>query len=83
MSKGTVSTLLNKIYEFKSMTNEDAATQKRIIRLQLTLKTGLSMSKFTSISNDSEDEVKKVVTVLRSPEFGLTAFPFDEYLAQK
>ncbi|MBF0564666.1 MAG: hypothetical protein HQK89_05430 [Nitrospirae bacterium] len=82
MQRGIVYTLLNKIYEYKKISQSDDDTRKRIIRLQLTLRTGLSMSKFTISSTDSPKELKRIVGVLQTPDFGLYGFPFEEYLAE-
>ncbi|MBN1698750.1 MAG: hypothetical protein JW881_14640 [Spirochaetales bacterium] len=79
MGTGTVFRLLNDIFKFKQLDGEFAETKKRIIRIRLSLATGLSVKKFTPTSPDTSDELNKIVAALKKPEFGCADFPFDTY----
>jgi len=82
MNKGIVKKLLYEVYSFKSpsfIEGSDAIAHQRIIKLQLTLKTGLSMNKYSDSSIDSIDEVNRIINVLKSPEFGLEYFKWENY----
>ena len=78
-SKGQIYKLLNKAFEFKNIKGDFAESKKRVIKIQLTLKTGLSMNKFTDNSEDSTEELSKIIEALKSPEFGLQGFPFGQF----
>lgn len=65
--------------DFKGFPEGAPDPGKNIIKLQLTLKTGLSLSGYSHDSADSPEDVRKVVTALRGPEFGLSGFPFEKY----
>ncbi|MBF0473586.1 MAG: hypothetical protein HQK91_09835 [Nitrospirae bacterium] len=80
MEKGIVRKLLKEVYRFKNIDSIDALAHQRIIKLQLTLKTGLSMSKYSETSIDSQDEFLRIIDVLKNPEFGLTKFKFDQFI---
>lgn len=79
MHTGYVYKLLNDIYAYLGEDDSFAETKQRIIRIRLSLKTGLSMNKFTSTSDDSRDEIIKILEILKSPEFSLAGFPFEQY----
>ncbi|MFH1242139.1 MAG: hypothetical protein V1689_07225, partial [Pseudomonadota bacterium] len=79
MAKGVISNLLNKVYEYKKIEGDLSDVKKRIIRLQLSLKTGLSLNKYAEETNDSPEDVKKVINALKNPEFELEGFPFRSF----
>ena len=79
MHKGYVNTILNDVYTYLGLIGSFAETKQRIIRIRLSLKTGLSMNKYTEQSEDKQEEVLKILEALKSPEFGLTEFPFQRY----
>jgi hypothetical protein len=79
MRTGIVVKLLDDIYKFKKIEGDFAETKKKIIRIRLSLATGLSMNKFTVTSPDTAEEVNKIINVLKQPEFGLDSFPFTRY----
>jgi hypothetical protein len=76
---GTICRLLEEAYSFKKITSDDDEKQRRQIRLQLSVKTGLSMNRFTRFSKDSSEDINKVIRILKAPEFGLSGFDFDKY----
>ncbi len=80
MAKGQINRLLKKIYEYKKIEGELAETKKRIIRLQLSLKTGLSLNNYNQETDDPPEEIKKIIDTLKNPEFDLKGFPFDSFL---
>lgn len=79
MNKGVIYSLLNDVYDFLGLNDDFAETKQRIVRIRLSLKTGLSMNKYLPDSRDPPAEVSKIVEVLKAPEFGLDKFPFKNY----
>lgn len=79
MHKGSIYKLLNDVYASLGIIGEFADTKQRIIRIRLSLKTGLSMNKYTSESEDTKEEILKILKALKSPEFSLQDFPFSTY----
>lgn len=79
MKQGVVYKLLNDIYQYLGIAGDFAETKQRIIRIRLSLKTGLSMNKFLQASDDNEEEVLRIIEALKSPEFGLQNFSFNKY----
>lgn len=80
MQVGLVNALLNDVFEFKKLNGPTGDTKKNIIKLQLAIKTGLSLSRFTAYTADSSEDVIKIVSTLKNPEFGLIGFPFEKYM---
>jgi len=80
MQKGSVDKLLKAVYTHLGLNDNFAETKQRIIRIRLSLKTGLSMNRYTEQSEDSKEDLSKILNSLKSPEFGLTGFPFQNYL---
>lgn len=77
MAVGKINEILNKVYEYKNIDIDSgyAIAKQRIIRIRLSLATGLSMKKFTAESDDSEIEIKRILEALKGEEFGLENFP--------
>jgi len=50
--------------------------KKRIVRVQISLKTGLNLNGYTPQSEDSEADIKKVLGVIKGPEIGLKDYTY-------
>jgi len=74
--KGAVYHILNDAYKqiSKGYLND---VRKRIINMQISIKTGLNLNTFNEDTNDSEDDIKKILTIIRGPEIGLKDFDYD------
>jgi len=51
--------------------------RKRIIRLQISLKTGLNLSDYKPDTLDQEEDIKKILDAVRSPEVGLKDYQYN------
>ncbi|MBN2737197.1 MAG: hypothetical protein JXR70_09470 [Spirochaetales bacterium] len=82
MSRGKVHELLNEVYQYKNINSDNgyAEAKQRIIRIRLSLATGISMKKFTPDSDDSDSDVERIVSALKGEEFGLQGFSFADAL---
>jgi hypothetical protein len=76
MRKGAIHSILNKTYEQVCKGYLDDV-RKRIINMQISIKTGLNLNTCTKDTEDSEEDIKKVLEVIRGPEIGLKDFEYD------
>jgi len=76
MQEGTVYQLLENVYKHLGIAGDFAETKKRMIRIRLSLKTGLSINRYNLHSVDMPEDVYKIIDALKSPEFGLKDFSF-------
>ena len=74
--KGAVAKILHDVYAALCNGNSDEV-KKRIVRVQLSLKTGLNLKSYTPDSEDSEDDIKKILTVIKGPEIGLKDYTYE------
>lgn len=74
--KGAIFRILEDVYT-KSCNGYMDDVKKRIMRLQLTLRTGLNLKDYTPDSSDSREDIERLVAVVRGPEVGLTDYVFD------
>jgi hypothetical protein len=64
--RGVVNSLLEELFKKKKLEGEFAKQKRNLLKIQLSLKTGLSINKFTPNSFDSEDEINKISEVLKN-----------------
>ena len=76
MRKGAVIGILNETYNQVCKGYLDDV-RKRIINMQISIKTGLNLNTYNQDSEDSEEDIKKVLDVIRGPEIGLKDFKYD------
>jgi hypothetical protein len=74
--KGAVFNILNEVYKAVCAGNQMDEVRKRIVRVQIALKTGLNMGSYGPETMDVEAEIKKVLEVVRGPEIGLKNFEY-------
>ncbi|MBN1797913.1 MAG: hypothetical protein JW822_05030 [Spirochaetales bacterium] len=74
--KGAVAKILHDVYAALCNGQSDEV-KKRILRVQISLKTGLNLKSYTPDSNDSEEDIKKILTVIRGPEIGLKDYRYE------
>ncbi len=74
--KGAINNILNETYNqiCKGYLDE---VRKRIIKMQISIKTGFNLNMFSEDSSDSEEDINKILDVIRGPEIGLKDFKFD------
>jgi len=73
--KGAIHDILEDVYT-RACTGYMSDVKKRIMRLQLTLKTGLNLGDFGPATSDKKEDIEKLLAVVRGPEIGLTDFTF-------
>jgi hypothetical protein len=74
--KGAVFKIIEDVYA-KTCTGFMADAKKSIIKLQLTVKTGLNLGNYTHDSMDKKEDIEKLLAVVRTPEIGLTNYHFN------
>lgn len=75
MATGTIYNIIEKAAEMKSG-GKNVERTKLLLKMRLTTQTGLSMQKYSPTSQDADDEVEKVLKVIRSPIIGLSNFSY-------
>jgi hypothetical protein len=73
--KGAIHGILEDVYA-KACTGYMSDVKKRIMRLQLALKTGLNLGDFGPDSKDKREDIEKLLVVVRGPEVGLDHYEF-------
>jgi hypothetical protein len=73
--KGAVNKILNDVYDALCDGQSDEV-KKRIVRVQLSLKTGLNLKNYTPDSVDSEADIKRILDVIKGPEIGLKNYRY-------
>ncbi|MBN2441364.1 MAG: hypothetical protein JXJ04_08455 [Spirochaetales bacterium] len=76
--KGEIFRILQDVYRVRCSNNKMSDVQKRIIRVQISLKTGLNLRDFTPESLDTPEDIQKVLNVVRGPEIGLRDYSYRE-----
>ena len=73
MEKGEIYRILQDVYKVRCSGSMNDV-RKRIIRVQISLKSGLNLRDYTPDSMDTDEEIQKVLTVIRGPGIGLTDY---------
>ena len=75
MGKGEIYRILQDVYKVRCSGSMNDV-RKRIIRVQISLKTGLNLRDYTPESFDSTEDIQKVLNVIKGPGIGLTEYEY-------
>lgn len=75
MQKGVIYKMLQDVYNVRC-SGSMADVRKRIIRMQISLKTGLNLNEYTPETLDSEDEIQRVLNVIKGSGIGLENYEY-------
>jgi hypothetical protein len=75
VAKGTVYNILQDVYQARCFGEMDLVRQ-RIIRVQISLKTGLNLRDYTPETEDSEEDIQRILDIVRGPGIGLRDYEY-------
>ena len=77
MGKGEIYKILQDVYKVRC-SGSLYEVRQRIIRMQISLRTGLNIRDYSPESMDSEEDIQKVLGVVRGPGIGLTDYEYQK-----
>jgi hypothetical protein len=76
VAKGAVYKILQEVYKARCLGDMDIVRQ-RIIRVQISLKTGLNLRDYTPETEDSEEDIQRILDIVRGPGIGLRDYEYN------
>ena len=75
MQKGVIYKILQDVYKVRC-SGAMVEVRQRIIRMQISLKTGLNLNEYTQESMDTDEEIQRVLNVIKGSGIGLEHYEY-------